>query len=57
MTDEYLKIKELEDRIRKDIISDKDSLHRSIIPVLMLAHLLALLPVQGIHGRNTSFLT
>lgn len=52
----YVRIKALEDTIRKDIISDKNSLHRAITPVLMLAHFFALLPVQGIKGQNTSYL-
>lgn len=52
----YVRIKALEDSIRKDIISDKNSLHRAITPVLMLAHFFALLPVQGIKGQNTSYL-
>lgn len=52
----YVRIKSLEDTIRKDIVSDKNSLHRAIIPVLMLAHFFALLPVQGIKGKNTSYL-
>lgn len=52
----YVQIKTLEDNIRKDIISEKNSLHRAITPVLMLAHFFALLPVQGIKGQNTSYL-
>lgn len=52
----YVPLKTLEDQIRKDIISDTNSLHRAITPVLMLAHLFALLPVQGIKGQNTSYL-
>lgn len=52
----YVRIKALEDSIRKDIVSDENSLHRAITPVLMLARFLALLPVQGIHGKNTSYL-
>lgn len=52
----YVRIKALEDSIRKDIISDKNSLHRAITPVLMLAQFFALLPVQGIRGQNTSYL-
>lgn len=51
-----MRIKALEDSIRKDIISDKNSLHRSIIPVLLLANFIGLLPVQGIKGQNTSYL-
>lgn len=46
----------LEDSIRKDIVSDQNSLHRAITPVLTLAHFFALLPVQGIKGQNTSYL-
>lgn len=53
----YARIQALEEIIRKDIISDKNSLHRAITPVLMLAHFFALLPVQGIKGQNTSYLT
>ncbi|XP_050434748.1 gustatory receptor for sugar taste 64f-like [Adelges cooleyi] len=52
----YRKIKTLEENIRKDIVSDKNSMHRSITPVLMLARFFALLPVQGIRSRNTSYL-
>lgn len=52
----YVRIQMLEDIIRKDIVSDKNSLHRAITPVLVLAHCFALLPVQGIKGRNTSYL-
>uniref|UniRef100_A0A2S2Q3F9 Putative gustatory receptor 64f n=1 Tax=Sipha flava TaxID=143950 RepID=A0A2S2Q3F9_9HEMI len=52
----YVRIQDLEDGIRKDIVSDKNSLHRAITPVLILAHFFALLPVQGIKGQNTSFL-
>lgn len=52
----YVRIQDLEDGIRKDIVSDKNSLHRAITPVLMLAHFFALLPVQGIKGQNTSYL-
>ncbi|VVC41288.1 Gustatory receptor, partial [Cinara cedri] len=52
----YVRIKELEENIRKEIISDKNSLHRSITPVMMLAHFFALIPVQGINGQNTSSL-
>lgn len=53
----YARIQALEEIIRKDIVSDKNSLHRAITPVLMLAHFFALLPVQGIKGQNTSYLT
>lgn len=52
----YVSIQILEDGIRKDIVSDKNSLHRAITPVLTLAHVFALLPVQGIKGQNTSYL-
>jgi len=52
----YVKIKALEDSIRKDIISDKNSLHRAITPVLIFAHICALLPVKGFRGQNTSYL-
>jgi len=52
----YVRIKALEDSIRKDIISDKNSLHRAITPVLILMQICALLPVQGIRGQNTSYL-
>lgn len=52
----YVQIKALEDSIRKEIISDNNSLHRAIIPVMMLANFLALIPVQGIKGQNTSSL-
>jgi len=52
----HVRIQMLEDIIRKDIVSDKNSLHRAITPVLVLAHCLALLPVQGIKERNTSYL-
>jgi len=51
-----VRIKALEDSIRKEIISDKNSLHRAITPVLILAKVCALLPVQGIRGKNTSYL-
>lgn len=53
----YARIKALEEIIRKDIVSDRNSLHRAITPVLTLAHFFALLPVQGIQGKNTSYLT
>lgn len=56
MSVNYVKIQNLEDSIRKDIVSDKNSLHRAITPVLILAHFFALLPVQGIKGQNTSYL-
>lgn len=52
----YVRIKALEDSIRKDIISDKNSLHRAIAPMVKLAHCIALLPVQGFEGPNTSYL-
>uniref|UniRef100_A0A2H8TLK2 Putative gustatory receptor 64f n=1 Tax=Melanaphis sacchari TaxID=742174 RepID=A0A2H8TLK2_9HEMI len=52
----YVRIKALEDDIRTNIISDKNSLHRAITPVLILAQICALLPVQGIQGKNTSYL-
>ncbi|XP_022180784.1 gustatory receptor for sugar taste 64f-like isoform X2 [Myzus persicae] len=52
----YVRIKALEDDIRMNIISDKNSLHRAITPVLILAQICALLPVQGIRGQNTSYL-
>ncbi|XP_008186707.1 gustatory receptor for sugar taste 64f-like isoform X1 [Acyrthosiphon pisum] len=52
----YVRIKALEDSIRKDIISDKNSLHRAITPLLILVQICALLPVQGIRGQNTSYL-
>ncbi|XP_001942787.2 gustatory receptor for sugar taste 64f-like [Acyrthosiphon pisum] len=52
----YVRIKALEDDIRMNIISDKNSLHRAITPVLILAQMCALLPVQGIRGKNTSYL-
>lgn len=39
-----------------NIISGKNSLHRAITPVLILAQMFALLPVQGIRGQNTSYL-
>lgn len=52
----YVRIKALEDSIKKEIISDKNSLHRSISPVMMLAHFFALIPVQGIRGQNSSSL-
>ncbi|VVC34142.1 Gustatory receptor [Cinara cedri] len=53
----YARVKALEEIIRKDIVSDKNSLHRAITPVLTLANFFALLPVQGIKGQNTSYLT
>lgn len=53
----YVRVQILEDAIRKNIVSDKNSLHRAITPVLTLGHCLALLPVQGIKGQNTSYLT
>lgn len=56
MSVNYVRIKALENSIRKDIISDKYSLHRAITPVLTVAYLIGLLPVQGIKGRNTSYL-
>jgi len=52
----YVRIKALEDSIRKDIISDTNSMHKAITPVLVLARMCALLPVQGIRGQNTSYL-
>ncbi|XP_015369418.1 PREDICTED: gustatory receptor for sugar taste 64f-like [Diuraphis noxia] len=52
----YVRIKALEDSIRKDIISDKNSLHRAITPVLIFAHICALFPVKGIREQNTSYL-
>ncbi|KAE9535846.1 hypothetical protein AGLY_007747 [Aphis glycines] len=52
----YVRIKALEDSIRKDIISDTNSMHKAITPVLVLARVCALLPVQGIRGQNTSYL-
>jgi len=52
----YVRIKSLEDRIRKHIISDKNSLHSAITPVLLLAHFLAIFPIQGIYGPNTTYL-
>lgn len=52
----YVRIKSLEDRIRKDIISDENSLHSAITPVLMLAQFLAVFPVRGIYGPNTTYL-
>jgi len=52
----YERIKALEDSIRKEIISDKNSLHRAITPVLILGQWSGLLPVQGIRGQNTSYL-
>ncbi|XP_015369416.1 PREDICTED: gustatory receptor for sugar taste 64f-like isoform X3 [Diuraphis noxia] len=52
----YVRIKALEDGIRMNIVSDKNSLHRAITPVLILAQMCALLPVQGIRGKNTSYL-
>ncbi|XP_026821636.1 gustatory receptor for sugar taste 64f-like isoform X3 [Rhopalosiphum maidis] len=52
----YVRIKALEDDIRMNIISDENSLHRAITPVLILAQICALLPVQGILGKNTSYL-
>lgn len=52
----YVRIKALEDGIRRQMISEKNSLHRAIAPVLMLARFIALLPVQGIRGQNTSYL-
>jgi len=52
----YVRIKALEESIRKDIISDKNSLHRAITPLLILMQMTGLLPVQGIRGQNTSYL-
>ncbi|KAL4113449.1 hypothetical protein QTP88_017066 [Uroleucon formosanum] len=52
----YLRIKALEESIRKDIISNKNSLHRAITPLLMLMQMSGLLPVQGIRTQNTSYL-
>ncbi|CAI6343121.1 unnamed protein product [Macrosiphum euphorbiae] len=52
----YVRIKALKDSMRKDIISDKNSLHRPIMPLLILMQMCALLPVQGIRGQNTSYL-
>lgn len=52
----YLRIKALEGSIRKDIISNKNSLHRAITPLLMLMQMSGLLPVQGIRTQNTSYL-
>lgn len=56
MSVNYIRMKALEDSIRKDIISDNYSLHRAITPVLTMAYFIGLLPVQGIKGRNTSYL-
>lgn len=56
MSVNYVRIKALEDDIRMNIVSDKNSLHRAITPVLILAQICALLPVQGIRGQNTSYL-
>ncbi|XP_060870938.1 gustatory receptor for sugar taste 64f-like [Metopolophium dirhodum] len=52
----YVRIKALEESIRKDIISDKNSLHRAITPLLILMQMSGLLPVQGIRRQNTSYL-
>ncbi|XP_050540082.1 gustatory receptor for sugar taste 64f [Daktulosphaira vitifoliae] len=52
----YMKMKKLEENIVKDVVSGKNSLHRSIAPILKLAKLIALLPVQGTTSRNTSYL-
>lgn len=52
----YVRIQDLEDNIRKNIVSDKNSLHRAITPVLFLTQCFAILPVQGIKGQNTSYL-
>lgn len=53
----YVRIQDLEDNIRKDIVSDKNSLYRAISPVLLLTQYFAILPVQGIREQNTSYLT
>eukprot|EP00102_Acyrthosiphon_pisum_P009197 XP_003246994.2 PREDICTED: gustatory receptor for sugar taste 64f-like [Acyrthosiphon pisum] len=52
----YVRIKALEESIRKGIISDKNSLHRAITPLLILMQMSGLLPVQGIRRQNTSYL-
>lgn len=52
----YVRIQDLEDSIRKNIVSDNNSLHRAITPVLVLTQCFAILPVQGIKGQNTSYL-
>ncbi|XP_029344590.1 uncharacterized protein LOC115033906 [Acyrthosiphon pisum] len=52
----YVRIKVLEDSVRKNIISNKNSLHRAITPLLILMQMSGLLPVQGIRGQNTSYL-
>ncbi|CAI6343521.1 unnamed protein product [Macrosiphum euphorbiae] len=52
----YVRIKALEESIRRDIISDKNSLHRAITPLLILMQMSGLLPVQGIRRQNTSYL-
>lgn len=39
-----------------DQISDKNALHKSIVPLLMLAKYFGLFPVHGIKGQNNSYL-
>lgn len=39
-----------------DQINDKDTLHKSIVPLLLLAKYFGLFPVHGIRGKNTSYL-
>lgn len=36
--------------------SDKNSLHKSIIPILILSKIIGLFPIQGIRGKNSSYL-
>lgn len=36
--------------------SDQNSLHKSIIPVLVITKIIGFFPVQGIRGKNSSHL-
>lgn len=36
--------------------SDKNSLYKSIVPILTIANIVGLFPVQGIRGKNSSYL-
>lgn len=36
--------------------SDNDSLHKSIFPILLLAKIMGLFPLQGLRGKNASYL-
>lgn len=44
------------DTIINDEESDKNSLHKSIVPFLILAKIVGLFPIQGIREKNSSYL-